>query len=117
MFNRLRRLNPFRESLQKTRESVFSRVTHLFTQTVIDDALWDELETLLIRADVGSAITANVIQHLQTLVERTGMTQAHDLEAALRDELLGLLGGDQDTALARVQPRTVIMVIGVNGVG
>src|SRR6185437_3693612 len=42
---------------------------------------------------------------------------AQDLEAALRDELLALLGGDQDSALARAQPRTVIMVVGVNGVG
>ncbi len=117
MFSRLRRLNPFRESLQKTRESVFSQVTRLFTQTVIDDALWDELETLLIRADVGAGITANVIQRLQTRVEREGMTQAHDLEAALRDELLGLLGGAEGASLARVTPRTVILVVGVNGVG
>ena len=117
MFSRLRRLNPFRESLQKTRESVFSQVTRLFTQTVIDDALWDELETLLIRADVGAGITANVIQRLQTRVEREGMTQAHALEAALRDELLGLLGGAEGATLARVTPRTVILVVGVNGVG
>jgi len=117
MFSRLRRLNPFRESLQKTRESVFSQVTRLFTQTVIDDALWDELETLLIRADVGAGITANVIQRLQTRVEREGMTQAHALEAALRDELLGLLGGAEGASLARVTPRTVILVVGVNGVG
>ena len=85
MFNRLRRLNPFRESLEKTRESVFRQVTHLFTQTIIDESLWDELETLLIRADIGPSITASVIGRLQARVERTGMTQAQELEEALRE--------------------------------
>jgi len=66
---------------------------------------------------VGAGITANVIQRLQTRVEREGMTQAHALEAALRDELLGLLGGAEGATLARVTPRTVILVVGVNGVG
>ncbi len=117
MFDRLRRLNPFREGLKKTRDSVFTQVTHLFTQTVIDDALWEELEALLIRADIGAGITGDVINRLQVQVERTGMTRAQDLEDALRGELLTLLGGDENTGVARVAPRTVILVVGVNGVG
>ena len=39
MFNRFRGLNPFRQGLEKTRQSVFTRVTNLFTTEVIDDAL------------------------------------------------------------------------------
>src|ERR1700756_4818397 len=93
MFERLKRLNPFRESLQKTRDTVFSRVTSLFTQQVIDDALWDELEELLIRADVGVDISLDIIQKLQVRVARERLTQAKELESALREELLVLLGG------------------------
>ena len=70
MFNRFRGLNPFRQSLEKTRQSVFTRVTNLFTTEVIDDDLWDELEELLIRADLGTTITAEVVQRLRERVER-----------------------------------------------
>jgi len=117
MFERLKRLNPFRESLAKTREGVFSRVTTLFTQQVIDDALWDELEEILIRADVGVDISLDTIQKLQLRVAREGLTGAKQLEAALRQELLELLGGTDVEGLARHEPMTSVMVVGVNGVG
>jgi len=117
MFERLKRLNPFRESLAKTREGVFSRVTNLFTQQVIDDALWDELEEILIRADVGVDISMDMIQKLQLRVAREGLTGAKQLEAALRQELLELLGGTEIEALARHEPMTSVMIVGVNGVG
>ncbi len=117
MLNRLRRLNPFRESLRKTREGVFSRVTSLLTQQVIDDALWEELEELLIRADIGVDISLGIIQQLQMRVARDRLTLARDVEAALREELLGLLGGLETRAMVRHDPLTTIMVVGVNGVG
>jgi fused signal recognition particle receptor len=117
MFERLKRLNPFRESLTKTREGVFSRVTSLFTQQVIDDALWDELEELLIRADVGVDITMDIIQKLQVRVARERLTDARELEAALRAELIELLGGTEVEGLRRHEPMTAVMMVGVNGVG
>jgi fused signal recognition particle receptor len=117
MFDRFRGLNPFRDSLRKTREGVFSRVTGLFTQQVIDDALWEELEELLIRADIGVDISLDLIQKLQVRVARDRLTQARELEAALRAELLELLGGVETKGLARNDPMTAIMVVGVNGVG
>src|ERR1700716_1995626 len=117
MFDRFKRLNPFRESLRKTREGVFSRVTNLFTQQVIDDALWEELEELLIRSDIGVDISLDIIQKLQLRVEREHLTEAKELEGALRDELLELLGGTETQGLAKHEPMTTIMVVGVNGVG
>ena len=117
MLDRLRRLNPFRESLRKTREGVFSRVTSLLTQQVIDDALWEELEELLIRADIGVDISLDIVQHLQLRVARDRLTMAKDVEAALRDELLALLGGAETRTIVPHDPLTVIMIVGVNGVG
>jgi len=117
MFDRIRRLNPFRDSLRKTREGVFARVTSLLTQQIIDDALWEELEELLIRADIGVDISVDIIQALQTRVARDKLTQAREVESALREELLALLGGSQTTGLAHHDPMTSIMVVGVNGVG
>ncbi|MDB5076071.1 MAG: ftsY, partial [Chloroflexi bacterium] len=106
MFDRFKRLNPFRESLRKTREGVFSRVTNLFTQQVIDDALWEELEELLIRSDIGVDISLDIIQKLQLRVEREHLTEAKELEGALRDELLELLGGTETQGLAKHEPMT-----------
>jgi fused signal recognition particle receptor len=117
MFDRLRRLNPFRDSLRMTREGVFARVTNLFAQQVIDDALWEELEELLIRADIGVDISLDIVQSLQQRVAREKLTLARDVEAALREELLELLGGTESRPLARHEPLTAIMVVGVNGVG
>lgn len=117
MFDRLKRLNPFRESLTKTREGVFSRVTSLFTQQVIDDALWDELEELLIRADVGVDITMDIIQKLQVRVARERLAEARELESSLRAELVDLLGGLEVEGLRRHEPMTAVMMVGVNGVG
>ena len=117
MFERFKRLNPFRESLSRTRESVFTPVRNLFTQQVIDDALWEELEELLIRADVGVDISLGIIEGLQERVARERLTDAKDLEAALRAELVALLGGEAAEGLRRHDPMTAIMVVGVNGVG
>jgi fused signal recognition particle receptor len=117
MFQRLKRLNPFRDTLQKTREGVFARVTSLFAHQVIDDALWEELEELLIRADIGVDISLDIVQQLQTTVAREHLTLARDLEAALRDQLLDLLGGSDTEGLRRHEPLTSIMMVGVNGVG
>jgi fused signal recognition particle receptor len=118
MFNRLRNINPFRQSLEKTRESVFKQVTNLFTTEVIDDDLWDELEELLVRADLGVTITAEVVQRLRERVESEHLTQAPQLTAALRDELIAMLGGAEAVPLAKIAtPPRVIEVVGVNGVG
>ncbi len=118
MFQRLRNLNPFRQSLEKTRESVFKQVTNLFTTEVIDEELWDELEELLVRADLGVSITAEVVDGLRGRVEREHLTQAPELTAALREQLVDMLGGAEGVPLVEVSPGPrVIEVVGVNGVG
>ena len=118
MFNRLRNLNPFRQSLEKTRQSVFKQVTNLFTTEVIDDDLWDELEELLVRADLGVSITNEVVQGLQLRVEREHIVDASKLTAILREQLVDMMGGSEGIGLVEVSPGPrVIEVVGVNGVG
>jgi len=118
MFQRLRNINPFRQSLEKTRESVFKQVTNLFTTEIIDENLWDELEELLVRADIGVSITAEVVDGLRQRVERERLTQAPELTAALREQLVEMMGGVEGVPLVEVSPGPrVIEVVGVNGVG
>jgi len=118
MFQRLRDINPFRQSLEKTRESVFKQVTNLFTTEIIDENLWDELEELLVRADLGVSITAEVVDRLRRHVESERLTQAPELTAALRAQLVEMMGGAEGVPLIEVSPGPrVIEVVGVNGVG
>ena len=51
-----------RESLARTRNSVFGQITTLFGGSEIDDELWDDLEALLIQADVGVETTTDLIE-------------------------------------------------------
>jgi len=118
MFQRLRNINPFKQSLEKTRESVLKQVANLFTTEVIGDDLWEELEELLVRSDFGVTITNELVGKLQLRVERENLTQAPQLTAALREELVTMLGGAEGVGLVEIvgRPR-VIEVVGVNGVG
>lgn len=118
MFGRLRTINPFRQGLEKTRQGVFSQVANLFTTEVIDDDLWDELEELLVRADLGVAITSEVTRSLRERVERERIVEAPALTAALRETLIEMLGGADEVPLVESADRPrVIEVVGVNGVG
>ncbi len=118
MFQRLRNINPFKQSLEKTRESVLKQVANLFTTEVIGDDLWEELEELLVRSDFGVTITNELVGKLQLRVERENLTQAPQLTAALREELVTMLGGAEGVGLVEIvgRPR-VIEIVGVNGVG
>ncbi|HLH73610.1 MAG TPA: signal recognition particle receptor subunit alpha, partial [Chloroflexota bacterium] len=58
MFDRFRRLG---QSVRRTREAVFGQVADLFDRRQLDEGLWDELEELLIRADVGVPTTEYII--------------------------------------------------------
>jgi len=85
---------------------------------VVDDALLDELEAVLIRADVGVAVATPLVESLRKRMHKREFADANALLAALRAELLALL---QPVAVPLVPRSTqapfVILVVGVNGVG
>ncbi len=106
-----------RDSLTRTRETVFGRVATLLGQTEINPETWDELEALLIQADVGVDTTLILIDRLRARIERDGITLASKLQAALKGELRGLLGDAPPMDLDATRPLSVIMIVGVNGSG
>ncbi len=55
----------FRRGLSKTRQSFFGRISQMLGNTEIDDDTWDDIETLLIQADMGFDTTVKVIDTLQ----------------------------------------------------
>ena len=108
-------LKKWRESLTKTRDVAFGKVSTFFGATQISDDSWDELEALLIQADLGVDTTISLINNCQEQVDRQGLTKTEQLFALVKAELINLL--DQPSEPELNQHPTVIMVAGVNGSG
>jgi fused signal recognition particle receptor len=108
-------LNKWRESLTKTRDVAFGKVSTFFGATQISDDSWDELEALLIQADLGVDTTISLINNCQEQVDRQGLTKTEQLYALVKAELINLL--DQPSEPELNHHPTVIMVAGVNGSG
>ncbi len=109
-------VNPLKSSLSRTRQ-IFSRMGDAFRQNEITDALWDELEESLLRADVGPSTTMWLLKRLQQRAIQERMKSGAQVQRALREELTKLLGKPADLRFASDAKLTVILVIGVNGSG
>jgi len=107
--------NKWHESLTKTRNVTFGRIANFFGSTEIDDDTWDELEALLIQADLGPETTLEVINSCIEKVEKLGLTRTEQLYGIVKDELVSLLDEAQEPDLS--SKPTVIMIAGVNGSG
>ncbi|MBI1794817.1 MAG: signal recognition particle-docking protein FtsY [Chloroflexi bacterium] len=108
-------LSRWRAGLSKTSKSAFGRIAGLLGATEIKQETWDDLESLLIQADLGIEATANVIASLQRLVRERGLTRANELSSALRADLRSRL-----TAVPVLDwsaKPSVVLVVGVNGSG
>ncbi len=108
-------LSRWRAGLEKTGKAAFGRVASFLGATEITQDSWDELETLLIQADMGIETTAAVIDSLQRLTRDRGLTRAEELKSSLRAELRSRL--DDPPALDFSARPAVILLVGVNGSG
>src|SRR3989304_162255 len=92
-----------RDSLAKTRQSVFGRIATLLGQNEITEATWDELEATLIQSDLGAALADEIVASLERRAEAEGLVRAEQLKAAPRAELRARLGGAK-TLSANAKP-------------
>jgi len=113
-----RRSRAIKESLTKTRRGFFGQIRSLLGAEEIGDELWEELEELLILADVGVGTTVGLVGRLQERVVREHIRRADGVTALLKEELLALLNGS-DAPLATEARRmlTLFLVVGANGSG
>ncbi|NJN93657.1 MAG: hypothetical protein HC875_05995 [Anaerolineales bacterium] len=74
-----------KESLSRTRNSVFGQIAGLFGANQITDELWDDLEALLIQADVGVDTTAALVERVRERVRKEGVTQTHQAQVILKE--------------------------------
>ncbi len=105
-----------KNGLSKTKNAIFSQMDSLFkTFVAIDEEMLEELEELLIAADVGAATTDEIIERLKDRIATEGLTEASQAKKALFDILVDTIGEGEPLDLS-TKP-SIILVIGVNGVG
>jgi len=108
--------NKWIKGLEKTRKVAFGRLAIMFGQTEISNNTWDELEELLIQADLGISTTQKIIVNLMRIVDREGLTKSTDLQEFLKIELENQLSQPVFPDFSTIHP-AIIMVVGVNGSG
>lgn len=105
-----------RKGLQRTRQSFFGRIAQVLGATEINDETWDDVEALLIQADVGVPTTMKLIETMRDRVRREGITRSDKLIQALKEELRALLLEPQPLNLSG-RDLSVMLIAGVNGSG
>ena len=93
------------------------RLSSLLSNGKIDENLYEELETILLTADVGIHATTWLLNALRKQVKQEGLTNATELKKALKETLSALLSPLEHTFDSSTEKPFVIMITGVNGVG
>ncbi len=111
------------EGLSKTRDEVVGKINRLVTaRGKIDDETLEQIEEILIGADVGVEVSLALVESIRSRVMDDKYTDAAELDALIKDEMSRMIGGDGGSEAEPFEipenPRPyVIMVVGVNGVG
>jgi len=111
------------KALEGTRNSWFGGIVAHFKQSDVSDAFWEELEELLILADVGPVLALRLIEDVSHSVKRLNLGTPAEIEQLFRDSLLELVKPSQEDSVEAAsfldshEGIAVISVVGVNGVG
>jgi fused signal recognition particle receptor len=105
----------WRQALDRTRRAAFGRLSTLLGASELTPAAWDEIEALLLQADLGPRLTEETIARLRQTSTAEGITRRADLDRTLRDFLGSLLGSAEPVAFTH-KP-SVLLIAGVNGSG
>ena len=106
-----------RQGLSRTRDNLGKRLSGLLGGGKIDEALYEELETILLTADAGVNATAWLLDELRRQVKSNGLTDAAQLKGALQEALVALLAPLAQPLYTDAYKPFIIMLTGVNGAG
>ena len=104
------------KGLKKTRDSMAGAIDSVLRgRTEIDDNFYDELEEVLVTGDVGVVTASKITEELREKVRKNNLRRTEDVRNAIKEIVAGLLEGEQEMNLVTMP--SIILVIGVNGVG
>ena len=105
-----------KQGLFKTKNAIVGKIDELFKKFVkVDEELFEELEELLISADIGVQTTEEILDELRDIVKDKRIKDSEEVKAELFNILKGMIGEHEPLNLSTTP--SVILVIGVNGVG
>ncbi len=110
----------FKTGLEKTRTNFSGKMNELVARyRKVDEDFFEELEELLISADVGVSNVMELVDELKEEVKLRNIKDTADIQPVISEKLAGLLEKDGDDTTLNIQEQelTVILVVGVNGVG
>ena len=112
-------LNRFKKGLQKTRQNLSGRLESLIKNSDrIDDDFWEEMEEILIQADVGVNTSLELVEKVQHQVKKQKVQEPGQVLEIIHQEVVSLLGFEESSALSLSEKApSVILVVGVNGAG
>ncbi|MBQ9099100.1 MAG: signal recognition particle-docking protein FtsY [Clostridia bacterium] len=109
-------LAKLREGLAKTKNAIFGKIDALLKHFVkVDEDLLDELEELLITADVGVNTTEEILDRLREEIKEGRLKEPEQIKSVLKDIIIELIGEGEELHLNT--PPSVVLIIGVNGAG
>lgn len=104
------------KGLKKTRDSMTGAINAaLHGKNEIDDEFYEDLEEILVMADVGVTTAEEIVEKLRDAVFKKGLRKAKDVKEEIKNIVADLLSGGEELDMITVP--SVILVIGVNGVG
>ncbi len=105
-----------KEGLKKTRTGIFGKINSVLNSfTKIDEELFEEIEEILIMSDVGVKTAEYICNELRAKVKKEGIKDPNEIQGLLNSIISDILSGGQNLNI-NTKP-SVILVIGVNGVG
>ncbi len=115
--NNLSWTEKLKQGLSRTRNQLGGQLAGLFGGGKIDDEVYEELETILLTADVGVAATQALLDDIKNRVKRQSLSDNSQLREALKQALLELLTPLEKPLITSTHQPFVIMLTGVNGAG
>ena len=107
-----------KKSLSKTKDNIFGKISDVVRRRKIDEDLLEEIEEILIGADVGVQATMRLIDTLRLKAKEQKLTEGEDLISLLKDEIALILSREDSTLFTATDTKPIIwLIIGVNGVG
>ncbi|HSN58656.1 MAG TPA: signal recognition particle-docking protein FtsY [Clostridiaceae bacterium] len=106
-----------KSGLTKTKDNFTDRISSVLTGAIyIDEDLYEEIEEILITADIGVETSLEIIGRLKVKVREDKIKDPADLRQCLKEVILEMLGSEKGSVIPQTTPE-VMLVIGVNGVG
>lgn len=105
------------QGVKRSREGFFSKITGLFNRARIEESTWDDLEELLISADVGMDTTEKLLERVKKRVREEKIVEGVQARLVLKDEMIRLLENTKKDESSPAGGMKVILLVGVNGTG